>query len=102
MKVSSERVILDTHNAHEHGHGIGDHLYVHKHSLIHDLPAQVKTVAAIVFIAIFELFLDHLNWAENFKFSQPIIAICMWVACLPSMVLAWQLPTEHSIPEEAK
>jgi hypothetical protein len=26
----------------------------------------------------------------------------MWVASLPSMILAWQLPTEHSIPEEAK
>ena len=50
MKLSPERVVLDTNNAHEHGHGVGDHLYVHRHSLVHDLPAQVKTVAAIVFI----------------------------------------------------
>jgi len=64
--------------------------------------SAVGLVHAIVFIVIFELFLDHLNWAENLKFSQPIIAICMWVACLPSMVLAWQLPTEQSIPEESK
>lgn len=57
---------------------------------------------AIGLIAIFELFLGNFNWAENFKYSQPIIAFCMWVACLPSMVLAWQLPTEHSISEDSK
>ena len=55
---------------------------------------------AIGFITVFEFFPGNFHWAENFKFSQPIIAICMWVACLPSMVLAWQLPTEQSIPEE--
>ncbi len=48
MKLSPERVVLDTNNAHEHGHGVGDHLYVHRHSLVHDLPAQVKTVAATI------------------------------------------------------
>ena len=57
---------------------------------------------AIGLITIFELFLGNFNWAENFKYSQPIIAFCMWVACLPSMVLAWQLPTEHSISEDSK
>jgi hypothetical protein len=59
-------------------------------------------VYAIGFIAVFEFFPGNFSWAVDFKFTAPIIAICMWVASLPSMVLAWQLPTEHSVPEESK
>lgn len=64
--------------------------------------SALMLVYAIAYLAIFDFFPSHLNWAVNFKFTEPIIAICMWVASLPSMILAWQLPTEHSIPEEAK
>ena len=64
--------------------------------------SALMLVYTIAYLAIFEFFPSHLNWAVNFKFTEPIIAICMWVASLPSMILAWQLPTEHSIPEEAK
>lgn len=66
MKLSPERVVLDTNNAHEHGHGVGDHLYVHRHSLVHDLPAQVKTVAAIVFIFVVVLTPVHAVGALRF------------------------------------
>jgi len=59
-------------------------------------------VYAIVFIALFDVFVGKFNWTFNFKFTQPLIAFSMWVACLPSMVLAWQLPTEQSISEESK
>ena len=64
--------------------------------------SAVILLHAIVFIVLFEVFWGNLNLADNFKYSQPIIAICMWVACLPSMVLAWHLPTEQSITEESK
>jgi cobalt/nickel transport system permease protein len=38
--------------AHEHGHQLGDHLYIHKHTWIHDLPAQSKVVALITFMVL--------------------------------------------------
>ncbi|MEY3406941.1 MAG: hypothetical protein RL038_2 [Actinomycetota bacterium] len=34
--------------AHEHGHQLGDHLYIHRHTWIHDLPAQVKIAALLL------------------------------------------------------
>ena len=63
MNIDSPRVVLDTKSAHVHGHGVGDHLYVHKHSIVHDLPAQVKVVAAICFIFIVVLTPVHATWA---------------------------------------
>lgn len=35
---------------HHHGHDVGERLYVHRHSPIHRLPAEVKTVAMVAFI----------------------------------------------------
>lgn len=37
---------------HEHGHQIGDHLYIHKHTFIHELPPHVKILAAFTFLLI--------------------------------------------------
>lgn len=34
--------------AHEHGHQLGDHLYIHRHTWIHDLPAQVKILGLLL------------------------------------------------------
>lgn len=34
--------------AHEHGHQLGDHLYIHRHTWIHDLPAQVKILGLVL------------------------------------------------------
>jgi hypothetical protein len=62
----------------------------------------VMFIYALVFIGVFEIFFGHLNAATHIKFTSPLIAFCMWVACLPSMVLAWLLPTEHSITEDSK
>jgi len=64
--------------------------------------SALMLIYAVVFIGIYEIFLGNSNWVVHIKFTQPIIAFCMWVACLPSMVLAWQLPTEQFIPEESK
>jgi cobalt/nickel transport system permease protein len=38
--------------AHEHGHQLGDHLYIHRHTWIHDLPAQNKVIALIAFMVL--------------------------------------------------
>ena len=37
-------------DVHEHGHKLGDHLYIHKHSLIHDLHPASKLIAVLFFI----------------------------------------------------
>lgn len=34
--------------------------------------------------------------------TQVLIAMCMWVACLPSMALAWHLPSETQDLEDSK
>lgn len=63
MKLNPQVVTLDTNHEHVHGHGVGDHLYVHRHSFVHDLPAKVKTAAAIVFIFMVVLTPVHAMWA---------------------------------------
>ena len=35
---------------HQHGHDVGERLYVHRHSVVHQLPPEAKTVAAVAFI----------------------------------------------------
>lgn len=35
---------------HHHGHDVGEKLYVHGHSIVHRLPAEVKVVMMVVFI----------------------------------------------------
>ena len=37
---------------HSHGHDAGERLYLHRHTPIHSLPAEVKTVSMIAFILI--------------------------------------------------
>ncbi len=81
MKLSPERVILDTNNAHEHGHGVGDHLYVHRHSFVHDLPAQVKTVAAIVFI--FMVVLTPVRAVGAFAIYLGLVFVVIKIADIP-------------------
>jgi cobalt/nickel transport system permease protein len=46
---------------HEHGHQIGDHLYIHRHTYIHDLAPHVKILGAFAF-----LFIAVLTPANNY------------------------------------
>lgn len=39
-------------DSHQHGHQIGDHLLIHRHTYIHDLPPHVKLVTAFGFLLI--------------------------------------------------
>lgn len=63
MQLSPTSVVIETNGKHDHGHAVGDHLYVHKHSVIHDLPAHVKVVAALSFVFIAVLTPVHAVWA---------------------------------------
>ena len=49
---------------HEHGHQIGDHLYLHRHTYIHELAPHLKIVAAFVFL--FIAVLTPANQYESF------------------------------------
>ncbi|MFM8894885.1 MAG: cobalt ECF transporter T component CbiQ [Actinomycetales bacterium] len=35
---------------HHHGHDVGERLYVHQHTPVHALPAEVKTIAMVAFV----------------------------------------------------
>jgi cobalt/nickel transport system permease protein len=37
---------------HHHGHDVGERLYLHRHSLVHALPSQLKIIAALTFIVV--------------------------------------------------
>lgn len=47
MDVLQSRPEGHTHN---HGHDFGEKLYIHRHSILHELPPQHKIVLALVFI----------------------------------------------------
>lgn len=37
---------------HSHGHDVGERLYIHRHTPIHDLPAHVKMLSTIAFVLV--------------------------------------------------
>lgn len=37
---------------HQHGHDVGERLYLHKHTVVHDLPAHVKLVSTLLFVLV--------------------------------------------------
>jgi cobalt/nickel transport system permease protein len=49
--LNQEKVILDQ-SGHGHGHDLIDHLYIHEHTPIHELPGHLKVVAALSFILV--------------------------------------------------
>lgn len=42
----------DRHEDHHHGHDVGERLYLHRHTVVHRLPAHVKIVAALAFVSV--------------------------------------------------
>lgn len=47
--MTQERITL-TPSSHVHGHDLIDHLYIHEHTKIHNLPPHLKVIGAISFI----------------------------------------------------
>ena len=50
--MTTSKIILET-KSHEHGHDLIDHLYIHRHSLVHTLPAHLKVLGALSLIGVF-------------------------------------------------
>ena len=46
----SQQIKVETR--HHHGHDVGERLYIHRHSVVHSLPAHPKIIAALLFIFI--------------------------------------------------
>lgn len=60
---------------HEHGHGLGDHLYLHRHTPIHELPAAPKLAAAVLFIFAVVLTPREAIWAYGAYFALLFVLI---------------------------
>lgn len=72
MRVSLKRISVNTaKQAHHHGHDVGERLYLHQHSIVHELPAYLKIIAAISFILV-AVSTPITNW-------QAFIAFFGWV-----------------------
>ena len=46
---------------HHHGHDVGERLYIHRHSIIHTLPAHIKIISGLIFVIIV-VSTDISNW----------------------------------------
>ncbi|MEY2634173.1 MAG: hypothetical protein RIS75_113 [Actinomycetota bacterium] len=66
---------------HEHGHQLGDHLYIHRHTSIHELAPHVKLVSAIsfIFVAVF----TPANFYLNFALYAALLFVVVMIARLP-------------------
>lgn len=53
MRANLERERVNTTTqGHHHGHDVGERLYLHKHSIVHELASHIKIVSAISFILV--------------------------------------------------
>lgn len=78
--------------AHEHGHQLGDHLYIHRHTWIHDLPAQVK-IAAGLLLTIVGVNVPPARWPLLLGFLAVVVGL--WLAArLPIRKVAPRLLVE--------
>ncbi len=77
---------------HHHGHDVGERLYLHGHSLIHRLPAQVKVVAMITFIFTVIATPNEQFWA--FGVFALFIAIIAMIAKMPPLVILPRMMVE--------
>jgi hypothetical protein len=57
---------------------------------------MIHTIGYILTIEFFRLDFPSSN------FTQVLVALCMWCACLPSMALAWCLPSETQFLDDSK
>lgn len=75
----------ETH-AHTHGHSVGERLYIHRHSLVHELPGHIKLVAFFTFIII--AVLTPIQQWQSFVGYFLIIFITLAISKLPALTLA--------------
>ena len=90
-KIKGEST-LDVHrehahtHAHTHGHSAGERLYIHRHSLIHELPGHIKLVAFFSFIII--AVLTPIQQWPSFVGYFLIIFLAIGISKLPPLTLA--------------
>jgi cobalt/nickel transport system permease protein len=77
---------------HRHGHDVGEHLYVHRHTPIHLLPAEVKIVSLVAFIFIVVATPVQQMWAFGI-YAGMLIAVAA-VASLPPRVVLPRMVVE--------
>ena len=70
---------------HTHGHDVGERLFVHRHSVIHRLPAEVKTVAMVLFIFTVIMTPPNQFWAFGL-FALMLVSVAA-VAKIPARVI---------------
>jgi cobalt/nickel transport system permease protein len=77
---------------HRHGHDVGEQLYVHRHTPIHLLPAEVKIVALVAFIFIVVATPVEQMWA--FAAYALMLGVVARVAQLPARVVLPRMVVE--------
>jgi cobalt/nickel transport system permease protein len=71
----------DIAHSHNHGHDVGERLYIHRHSIIHSLPAHLKIVAGLLFIIV-AVATSISNW-QAFIGYYLLIGLALTIAQLP-------------------
>jgi cobalt/nickel transport system permease protein len=71
---------------HHHGHDVGERLYLHRHSIVHQIPAHIKIVAGLLFIIV-AVSTDISNWPAFIAFFLIIISVTQ-IAKLPITTVA--------------
>ncbi len=77
---------------HRHGHDVGEQLYVHRHTPIHLLPAEVKILTLVVFIFIVVATPIQAMWAF-FLYAGLLLGLAA-VAQLPPLVVLPRMVVE--------
>jgi cobalt/nickel transport system permease protein len=72
--------------SHHHGHDVGERLYLHRHSIVHEIPAHIKIVAGLLFIIV-AVGTEISNWLAFVLFFAIIIAVTL-IAKLPIVIIA--------------
>jgi cobalt/nickel transport system permease protein len=71
---------------HRHGHDVGEHLYVHRHTPVHLLPAEVKVVSLVAFIFIVVVTPVQQMWAFG-MYAAMLIGVAAMASLPPLVVL---------------
>lgn len=73
-------------HGHHHGHDVGERLYIHRHSPIHQLPPHFKILSLLAFLLVCVATPIERYWAFIGFFTT--IFIFLWIAKLPVLTIA--------------
>ena len=76
---------IKVETGHHHGHDVGERLYIHRHSVVHSLPAHPKIIAALLFI--FTVVATPITWWFNFLGYFVLIVSVALIAKIPLRTL---------------